>query len=145
MNIGKMTAGGFVPDTPSVEDIMKSLGQGWDGLGGSGANDELKSNALAKSAQAQEDLRRAYVALFNSPFAAIVLEDLLDQTFRRSSFVAVTPQGPHLSLEQHAIYGLVRSGQNALMTYIAAMILQGQQLPPPETAKTSSKQTKKKG
>ncbi|MDI1227362.1 MAG: hypothetical protein PSY14_06745 [bacterium] len=133
------TPGGILPSDPSIESILKNvMGQGFSGLDVSGPGKVMKD----EQEKPNEELKRAYAAVFNSPRAQMVLEDMLDMTLRRSPYRPTAPGQMPLTIEQQAAYGLERMGQNSTMLYIARMISEGQELPEPKAQKSN---IKKKG
>jgi hypothetical protein len=132
MNTGQNTDAGFLPAHPAMDDIMKRIGgPGWEALNKTPAGADMET----ARAKAKQDLLRSYAQLAAHPGGAKVLEDILDQTLRRSPY----KPGSTLTLEQQTAYGLERMGQNGLATYILKMIHDGQNLPPAGSKKRGKK------
>ncbi|PZQ48888.1 MAG: hypothetical protein DI551_00730 [Micavibrio aeruginosavorus] len=127
-DLGISLGDAFLPKVPSADDLLKAIAAGrggWDGL--------LPSDEGAQKSELQkqtEDLKRCYVQLFSSPAGKKVLEDLLDRTLRRSCSLA-NPA----SIAQEAMHSRYRRGENNNVVYILSMIVAGQNLPDPNSAK----------
>lgn len=134
-NLGFNTPNGFQPAVPAISDFMSMITNGnqeqhgWDEINGGPAGERLKP----KQTSPEEDLYRCYVQTFASPAGQKVLEDILNMTLRRSSYLNNDSGG--LSLEQQTAYGLERKGQNGLAVAILAKIVSGQNLPAPAAKK----------
>jgi hypothetical protein len=135
---GRNTAAGFLPDEPKVKDIfgkMGLLGNGFDGL-----RDTEATKHLAEAAEKPEnELKRSYARFCNGTAQPqdqkAIVEDLLDQTLRRAHM----PYQPDQTMEQFAAYGLMRSGQDAIVIYMLKMMQDGNELPAPKTAENKGR------
>ena len=110
-NYGTNTPQGFLPHTPSVEDIMSRLvgrADGWDGIVGTPAAQELTKPA-------DDALMSAYAWCSKQSQFQAVLEDILNATLR----IAPLDTASKTSIEAAALHAAERNGQNA----IAVMIL----------------------
>lgn len=135
METGQITGDGFLPQHPSLDDMLKRIGIGGEKGGWSAlANAPIGDDDTRKGAN--DDLKRCYAQIAATPGGLKVLEDLLNQSIRRSC----SHPDPRASIEQEALYGRERKGQNGLMCYILRMIHDGQKLPNTASAKKSKKQ-----
>jgi hypothetical protein len=127
--------GTYRPLFPGAEEIMRDLlgggDGGWDGL----AQRPGAEHLMEARARPNEELRRCYAQVYGTDAGRRVIEDLLNQTLRRSPYST----DPAFSLDQQAAFGLVRQGQTTLMVHILAMIADGQALP-----NTAAKKARKK-
>lgn len=132
-SIGKTTTEGqFSSNLPTADDILKRLGVGgWEGLLSGKPTEHLKAGLEASGAQ---ELLRAYAMVYALPAGRMVIEDLMDQSIRRSPFL-----NGAATLEQQTAYGLERKGMAAFMTYILSMVHRGQKLPDPAAPKKKAK------
>ena len=120
---GMKTSGGFLPNYPQTEDLMQRILQQDKGDRSFGMTDA--ANPLAKAHQnAKRDLLKNYVSVFSSPAGRAVLEDLLNQTLRRSNAVSAG----QMNMEQITAYMLQRDGQNGLMSYILSQLSEGENI-----------------
>ncbi len=131
-NLINQTPNGPVPSMPSVEDILGRLGggKGWDAVLASAAAQPMADTAKEK----REALEQDYADCFSTPAGRRVLEDLFDQTFRRSSS---PPE--RVSLEADALYNRERLGQNSTAYYICTQIHKGRKPKPAPKAKPKKK------
>lgn len=116
---GKNTPQGFIPNIPSVDDILSRVGAYEPPKM---ANHLPYDNALAGS-DAQADLLKSYVQVFSSPAGQRVLEDLLDHTLRRALY---SPNGD--TIEQVTLKRVFRDGQGSVVCHILKSMHDGQQL-----------------
>jgi hypothetical protein len=118
-----MTPQGFLPDAPNVQDILSRLGIG--------AATEAAQPVEEARATADDDLKRCYAQFAATPAGERILEDLLNQSLRRSCSHA----NPDAGIEQEALYSRERKGQNGMVVYIVRMIHDGMNLPAPGSRK----------
>lgn len=126
METGKIVDNGFLPSSPGMKDLLERAGitsKGWEDL----KNNPAAPDVEFKNKKQKEDLLRCYYQLFMSPAGQVVIEDLLNQSLRRSPY----KPGGGASLEEQTAYGLERMGQNGFMTYILRMIHDGKTAPAP--------------
>lgn len=132
-NLGHMTDQGFLPGAPEVGDIFKALQTP------GGVRDLLKSGAGSNLQEAvetkQQQLKRDYARVYADPCGRRVIEDLMDQTLRRS----FKPVQGFDTIEKTALYVAERTGQNGVVTYVLAMICQGQKAPDPAAQKSKKR------
>jgi len=121
-NFGKMTASGFLPSSPSVEDLLDRLRQGHGGWSDSG----LTAQAGASRGP---DIGLSYAQTFLSPSGRIVLEHLLDMTLR----MAPLPSHAMDSIEKAALAAAERKGQNAVVCAILKLVADGSSGPARES------------
>ena len=131
-HLGQNTHAGFLPSSPTGDELLSMIGNkigGWDEVNQSPAG-------VSTGQSKNEDLIKCYAQVYATPAGKKMIEDLLDQSIRRSPY----PKNDNgeLTLEQMATYGIERKGQNGLAIYMLSRIVQGQNLKP-QTAK------KKKG
>lgn len=130
---GKNTEVGFLPNTPSLDDLLKRAGlnAGFEGLKNTTAG-KMAADAAEKP---NAELKRSYARLFagsgNSRDAQEVMEDLLNQTLRRAM---VMPKAG-MSMEELTPYMVERHGQNGTMIYLLKMVQDGMDLPAPTEKK----------
>lgn len=118
MTTGKMTPMGFIPSEPSMDAIKSLIGNF------SGDTTDAEAPIDDAREKAGEDLLRCYVQVFSTPAGEKVLENLFDQTLRRSFSHPNVDAG----IEQEALYSRERKGQNYLAIYIMRMIHDGMKL-----------------
>lgn len=123
---------GFLPNVPGAEDVLAGILQG-TGEGYSSMFQSPAALALSDTQKKAQELKRSYAQFAASPAGEKILEDLLDQSLRRGVKHPDTGAG----IEQEALYGRERHGQNAMIIYILSMIEAGRNL-------KSEKSTKKK-
>lgn len=115
----------------SIEDaIAGASGDNWEFLDALdqrfGASPEARKKRELTELQ-RKGLAAAAVAVFSGRDGELVLDWLLDQTWRRMSFAVMNHPDP-----QHAVlYGAFREGQNALALSILRMIAEGRSEEPP--------------
>jgi len=128
-NLVRKTEQGDVPALPGIEDILGKMGikSGWDNIHKTTAGQQM-AESLKES---REQLQRDYQATFATPHGLRVLEDLLDQTFRR----APVPPTSGLTFEQLAPYAVERNGQNSTAFYVCKMVEAGRKLGSPSSKK----------
>lgn len=119
--------GGFLPNSPSLDDILGQVGrgEGWAGL--------KMEGAANKGGGAADDLALAFAKVYADPAGRRVFEAMLDQTLRRSPYM--NNENAQLTLEQQTAYGLERKGQNSLMIWCLSMVHKGQQSGAPSKSK----------
>lgn len=136
--LGTNTPNGFLPNAPSMEDILSRAGilrDGFVGLSNTMAGKPL-AEALAKPGDA---LKRHYARLFagvgNKVDADAVLEDIRAQSLGRGMFLPTDGK----TIEELIPYFLERNGQNGLAVYLFKMIVDGQSLPAQAAKKAARK------
>lgn len=112
-------------ETVGLEQTIAGLtGENWDFLKALdqrfGASPEARKKRELSSLQ-EKTLAAAASRVFAGRDGEIVLEWLLDQTWRRMEFPVLTIPDPG----QLAIYGAFRSGQNAIVTTLLQAIAKG--------------------
>lgn len=121
MSLGKQTPGGFIPGAPTPQQIFDDIlgkDSGWQNL--------LAGKAAAPLANAKnserEDLEICYAKVYADPAGRRVIEDLMDQSLRRS----YKPTGGFKTIEETALYAAERTGQDGFMLYVLSLIMKGQ-------------------
>lgn len=115
----------------TLENAMAAAsGEGWDFLDaleqGFGASPEARRKRELTALE-RKALMSAAARVFSGRDGELVLEWLLDQTWRRMTFAVMNHPDP-----QHAVlYGAFREGQNALALSILRMIAEGRSEDPP--------------
>lgn len=126
-NVGRNTNAGFLPASPSADDIFKMIGQktgGWDELNNSPAGQALKK----EGSNPADDLAECFAKVYATPAGERMIDAILDQTLRRSPYLH-SDKGA--TLEQQTAYGLERKGQNGIAIWILSEILKGQSVKKP--------------
>lgn len=128
-DLGEKIGNSFLPNEPSLQSMLDRIAP--PGTRTTEAGQQVEN--ARKSAG--DDLRRSYAAVFSTPAATRVLEDLFSQYTRRSS----SHPNPDAGIEQEALFGRERKGQNAVVGYILAMVHDGRALPAPGAKKNNRK------
>ena len=108
-------------DHPKAEDLIEGLtsdlGVGDDFFDDAKIQEQNKEN-WQNVVDEKKELADAYHAVFSTNQGKRVMEDLLNITLRKSSFVDMTPEGVLTSALESVPHGFVREGQNQIMRYI---------------------------
>lgn len=145
-NLGQFQNSGtgqaFLPAMPSAADIFadlaKKTGGGWDTM----LSNDAATSMQKRVSNPAVDLAKSYLRLFsgrgNEKDADAVLEDLLNNSVRKT----FKPGAMFETIEKSALYAAERTGQNGFMVYILAMMVKGRDAPAPATKRPAKKKKK---
>lgn len=124
----------FSPST--IEDIIKGISDGGFDPHSTGAVTEAAKQVQLQRARSAEDAKtiaHAWARFYETPDGRMALDQLFDTTLRRTAYFAQLG----IPLDQVALYGALREGQNGVAQMIARLISIGrgddQQVKPRET------------
>lgn len=107
---------------PTLEDMLSGKVQFPGDFDPHQSPAEWLKDAQAEQMKPRIDLAGDYAKVFGTEAGRRVLDHLIDQTHRRSSWLG----GLHLPMETIAAYGVWREGQNAMVQVIIEHVRLGQ-------------------
>lgn len=132
-DLGRREGGGFLANTPNAEEIISNmLGGGWESLN---QNNPAGKHLEEARLSSDNELKKCFVRVYNSPDGRKVIEKLLDETLRRCPCIPADLNKKLPNFEQEILYQRTRAGQNGIVTWILSMISDGMKIKEPSKTK----------